>query len=130
MDSRKDEMFTIHCESKHRYCEECVARYITIAIDEGNIPVCPGKGCDHILTENEVQQVLGTFSKVSEKYSRLLLREGLMHIDNCVGCPTPGCDNWLVLPENANTVKTQCYCELCDTAFCSLCKELYHYRGM
>ena len=97
-------------------------------MNEGNIPLCPGKDCDHIITEKEVLEFAGPNSILVEKYSQLLLRSGLMTIEGCIACPARGCNNWIVLPDDAATNKVKCECE-CGNAFCSLCRELYHYRG-
>ena len=61
------------------------------------------------------------------KFSRTLLKAGLASLENLVGCPSPGCENWLVLPDTDSRIK--CSCELCKKDFCSLCKELYHYQS-
>jgi hypothetical protein len=120
-------VYTMSCDEAHRFCFECLEKYLATSINEGTIPTCAWSGCDHVFTELEVQQIFPESSPVPNKYSRLLLREGLMGLDNCVGCPTPGCDNWLVLPDQ--TTKVRCECEMCDKSFCSLCKKLYHYRS-
>ena len=120
------DMLKLHCPERHSFCFECMEGSIRVAVGEGIIPKCPWEGCDHNVTEREVLCVFGE-SEMQAKFSRLLLRVGLATLENCVGCPTPGCENWLVLPDTEE--KVRCACEACGEAFCSLCKELYHYQG-
>jgi len=124
------EMFTLDCPSAHRFCYDCISRMVKYAInDEGVTPTCPyqenGKPCGHQLSEREVSQVCG-FGELWEKYKKQLLRAGLMSMSGCVGCPTPGCENWLVVePEPGQRIR--CECQACNTSFCSTCREIYHY---
>eukprot|EP01126_Amoeba_proteus_P001852 TRINITY_DN10579_c0_g1_i1.p1 TRINITY_DN10579_c0_g1~~TRINITY_DN10579_c0_g1_i1.p1 ORF type:complete len:272 (-),score=67.33 TRINITY_DN10579_c0_g1_i1:184-942(-) len=43
-----------------------------------------------------------------------------------VGCPTPGCENFIEM--DCLTVPLHCVCSACSAEFCSLCKRDYHYR--
>ena len=83
-------MFTLGCEEKHEYCFDCLRDHLNVNLGEGNIPMCPTPKCGHVFTEREVLFICGRDSPLPNKFSRILLREGLMSIENCVGCPTPG----------------------------------------
>ena len=127
------EMFTLDCiPESHRFCFECIKRLVTIAIDqEGTAPRCPhkdsqGKSCNHQLSEKEVAQICG-FGTIWDKYKRQMLRTGLMSMSGCVGCPTIGCENWLIIEAEPGE-RIRCYCSACNNAFCSACRELYHFN--
>ena len=125
MDYPDTELYIVACDNSHKFCYECLQGSIRASLGDGEIPMCPWGGCDHVMTEREVIHIFGE-SDEKAKFSRIMLKAGLASIENLVGCPTPGCENWLVLPDTESKVK--CPCELCEKAFCSLCKELYHYQ--
>ena len=83
--------------------------------------------CQYVLNEREVNQICGN-GEVWEKYKKLILRLGLLNIKGCMGCPTPGCENWLVVDSDNNT-RVNCYCDSCHSSFCSICREIYHYKS-
>jgi len=123
------EMYTVDCASAHSFCIDCVRRMVEIAVKEGSRPSCPADAeegkCGYLLTEREVAQVCGK-GEVWERFKQLLLRIGLQSMHGCVGCPTPGCGNWLVV-EAAEGERVRCPCEACGSSFCSLCRGPYHY---
>ena len=128
------DMFTLDCPSTHRFCYECIQRMVEISINEGAIPYCPHyemvggvkKSCGYMISEREVLQISGKSSDVFEKYKKILLRIGLMSMKGCMGCPTPGCENWLVVDDDG--VRVHCFCDACEKSFCSMCREEYHYH--
>ena len=121
------DIYKVHCGEQHSFCYDCMGGSIRVALGDGKLPQCPWDGCEHNITEREVLQIFGE-GEIQSKLSRLLLRAGLASLDNCVGCPTAGCENWLILPDTETKVK--CACDGCGHSFCSLCRELYHYQGM
>ena len=127
MDCCPSEMYTVNCDSKHSFCYDCLQGSIKVSLDEGSVALCPWGGCDHVITEREIVHIFGE-GDILRKFSRLLLKVGLAELENCIGCPTPGCENWLVLPDTESKVK--CHCEGCSIDFCSICKEIYHYQSM
>jgi len=125
-----DQMYTVDCPSSHRFCFECIGRYVEMGIRENTRLMCQAEGCDHELTELEVEQIShGPGSPVTkemvEKYKNQMLMRAVQSIPGIVGCPTPGCGNWII-PADI-TRKERCYCSACHASFCSLCKAPYHY---
>jgi len=126
-----DEIYTVDCIHSHKFCFECIGRYVEIGIRENTPLVCPAEGCDHILTEDEVEQIShGPRSPVTEsmvkKYQDQLLMRAVQNISGSIGCPTPGCGNWMVLSDPKR--RERCMCSACGACFCSLCKAPYHYE--
>lgn len=124
------EMYTVDCAGAHRFCFDCIGRMVDISVKDGARPTCPhedeeGNRCGYALSEREVQQVCGK-GDVWERYKRLLLRIGLQSMQGCVGCPTPGCGNWLVV-EAEGQERVRCPCAACGRTFCSRCRGPYHY---
>jgi hypothetical protein len=116
-----EEMYTLDCAASHRFCYDCVRQGVEIAVREKKPPYCMQSGCPHALTESEISEIFGKTSDVLKRFKDTLLQSALQGMGNCIGCPTPNCTNWLVLPEDTTT-KVRCYCEGCDSTFCSLCK--------
>jgi len=130
MEFKVDQMYTVDCPSSHRFCFECIGRYVEMGIRENTPLVCQAEGCDHELTELEVEQIShGPGSPVTkemvEKYKNQMLMRAVQSIPGIVGCPTPGCGNWII-PADI-TRKERCHCSACHASFCSLCKAPYHY---
>ena len=130
MEFKVDQMYTIDCPSSHRFCYPCIGRYVEMSIRDNTPAVCQGEGCDHVLSELEVEQIShGPDSPVTremvEKYKTQLLMRTLKNIPGIIACPTPGCGNWMI----PSDIKRQerCNCPSCHACFCSLCKAPYHY---
>jgi len=125
-----DQMYTVDCPSSHRFCFECIGRYVEMGIRENSRLTCQAAGCTHELTEDEVEQIShGPGSPVTkemvEKYKQQTLLRCVKSIPGIIGCPTPGCGNWII-PSDI-TRKERCQCSACGACFCSLCKGPYHY---
>jgi len=128
-----DEMYTVDCPSSHRFCFDCIQRMVEMNIRENTPVKCPGEGCDHTLGEDEVRQIslaAGAKSIITkemlDKYSQQILLRCVKSIPGIIGCPTPGCGNWII-PSDI-TRKERCVCSSCGASFCSLCKGPYHYH--
>jgi hypothetical protein len=137
------QMYTVNCPSAHRFCFDCIARYVEMCIKDNLPAVCPAprNTCQHVLGEDELYQVAGagsgggggattttttiTREKVA-KYSEQMLLRCIKSIPGIIGCPTSGCGNW-VIPADTRR-KERCQCQACNATFCSLCKKTYHYH--
>jgi len=60
-----------------------------------------------------------------ETYGEVLLQKELAKLP-VVGCPTPGCKNYIEM-HNPN-IPVHCECS-CGASFCSMCKHEYHFRS-
>lgn len=127
-------MYTVDCPSAHRYCFDCISRFITMKVNENAELVCPAaqNTCKHILGEGELKQIAkndpegGVTPEIIKKYEDQQLLRGIQSIPGVIGCPTPQCPNWVV--PNDTRAKERCVCGACKFNFCSLCKKLYHYH--
>lgn len=128
------QMYTVDCPSAHRFCFDCIARYLEMCIKDNLAAVCPApkNTCQHVLGENELFQVASsatgsslTREKVA-KYNEQMLMRAIKSIPGIIGCPTAGCGNW-VIPSDTRK-KERCHCQACNAVFCSLCKKLYHFH--
>uniref|UniRef100_A0A6B2L4W0 RBR-type E3 ubiquitin transferase n=1 Tax=Arcella intermedia TaxID=1963864 RepID=A0A6B2L4W0_9EUKA len=119
------EMFTMDCPASHRFCFECIQGYIRTHLSNGSVCECPDQKCTYEISHGEVKQVFGENSKEYEDYSEALLKRELAKLP-VVGCPTPGCKNFIEM--DRVRVPMHCVCSGCNAEFCSMCKKDYHYR--
>jgi hypothetical protein len=118
------EMFTLDCPNTHRFCRDCMQSQLEVDLKEKRISSCSAPGCSHQITETEVKQLFGADSKEAADYGEILLKKELAKL-HVVGCPTPGCKNFI---EVANPqIPMNCTCA-CGASFCSMCRKQYHYR--
>jgi len=127
---RVDEMYTVDCPSSHRFCFPCIGRYAEMCIRENTPVKCQGEGCEHVLGEEELEQIShgkdsGVTKEMVEKYKQQVLLRCVQAIPGIIACPTPGCANYII-PSDI-TRKEKCTCSACGATFCSLCKGPYHY---
>jgi len=130
MEYRVDQMYTVDCNSSHRFCFPCIGRYVAMGITENTPLKCLGKDCGHVLTDTEVEEISrdpesSVTREMVEKYRNQLVMRAVRDISGVVSCPNPNCGDWMVLEEP--TRKMRCTCRECKTCFCSLCKRIYHY---
>jgi len=116
-------MFTLDCPSSHRFCRECMQAQLENDLKEKRPSFCSAPGCKHQITEAEVQQLFGKNSKEMIDYDEVLLKKELAKLP-VVGCPTPGCKNFVEITDP--NVPTKCTCT-CGASFCSMCRKNYHY---
>eukprot|EP00727_Mastigamoeba_balamuthi_P010373 m51a1_g5959 hypothetical protein (437) ;mRNA; f:159750-161856 len=126
-------MYTVDCPASHRFCFDCLSRFAKLCIKEGVPVLCPAPdgSCEHVLADDEVLQIAAARADVLtqadiEKYQEQTLLRGIQSIPGIIGCPTPGCKNWVVPSDSSK--KERCVCEACGNEFCSLCKRTYHYN--
>lgn len=127
------EMYTLNCPLSHRFCFDCIRRMIELNLKEGGVPVCPiirPKPCGHHLSEIEIHQLFNADDckrpDLVAKYNENQLKIGLSSLSGLVGCPSPDCNNFVVVDSpSGNRVKI--HCDQCHFEFCSKCKSRYHY---
>lgn len=140
-----EEMLTLSCE--HRFCTECVSRQVQVQLEESALPCCLDLECKRLLTIHEIRGALaflpenadggreaassssaaasssapagGSLSaRLLRMAETLLLRSSLADLA-AIGCPQPGCDNF-VIPASRNQ-KERGVCPGCSTEFCCKC---------
>merc|ERR1712087_73260 len=80
-------------------CWSCMTSWIRVRLDDANPRVrCPFAGCSHPLDLQRLQDVLHSCPALQLQWEKLMLEEGLGGISNLFRCPTPGCENAVVLP--------------------------------
>jgi len=117
-------MFTLDCPSAHRFCRDCMQMQLENDLREKRPSFCSAPGCKHQITDMEVQQLFGRNSKELNDYDEVLLKKELAKLP-VVGCPKPGCKNFVEIA-NPN-IPIKCTCD-CGATFCSMCRKNYHYR--
>lgn len=127
------EMYTIGCPGLHKLCYTCFADAIKHAVSQGDVVRCPYQGCNYVLSQQEIEgfgeNEGGYISReIVDRYCQQNLNRALKSIKGGVGCPTPGCENFVELSEEALTRKTCCHCAGCGVDFCSHCRKIYHYH--
>lgn len=134
MDTYKvTEMYTIGCPGSHRLCFDCFGETIKHAVSQGDVVRCPYQGCGYVLSQQEIEgfgeNEGGYISpEVVERYRKQNLNRALKSISGAIGCPTPGCGNYVILSKEDLARKTRCDCEGCKRSFCSHCRKTYHYH--
>ncbi|KAL7717935.1 RBR-type E3 ubiquitin transferase [Entamoeba marina] len=122
------ELYIFDCD--HRFCIECAYEHISNQIFNGVTEIlCPYSGCDHVISFEEVYQIIKNHEpvdvKLLEKYERFLVNDYLKKEPNCRYCPRCG----TAVLGDPNVPQIHCPNENCmkdDYQFCFNCKETWH----
>src|SRR5690606_1888951 len=79
--------------------------------------------CQYMITPIEIEHIFGR-GDIYDKFHDITLRQALQRMEGSIGCPTPACNNWVVVDPHS---KVKCVCSGCHFEFCSMCREAYHY---
>jgi len=130
---KMEEMYTVDCDSSHRFCFGCIGRCVSVAIKDGGRVFCPGEGCNYELSYDEIMQLsripkCGLKKEEINKYDNQSLMRCVQSIPGIIGCPTEGCANWII--PSTIMEKERCNCDACGACFCSLCRRQFHYDSL
>lgn len=150
--------YTVACRCSHAFSTETLYGCIKTALIDDLIPACPlanhpepAQRCNHLLAQEEVEQVLnrhappsqlpsedrrlwrfrrgrlvdGGLGWVSEKVTEAFLRKGKIAA-GCIECPNGSCSCWV--EPTRPLEKQRVDCPKCLMTFCTLCKRPYHFR--
>lgn len=126
------QIFTMKCAERHKFCLDCLGQYIQMKLGEGAPIKCPMFECAYIMSERDVKDLSDLCSEhvvrkdQVHKYSQQILDHTVKSIPGIVGCPTPGCTNW-VIPFDTKKCEL-CHCPGCKHDFCTLCKKPFHFH--
>lgn len=98
-------------------------RHVEISLKDAKPPTCPDPECQYAISAQEIEQIFGK-GPIYDKFNEIVLRQAVQTMDGSIGCPTPGCSNWIVADTRS---KVRCACPGCKFVFCSVCRERYHY---
>jgi len=109
---------------KHAFCTDCIHEYIKIDLKEGKVLKCPlFSECSYEFNSHEVQALCE--KNDSEMYNNQMLARVLTSMQNVIGCPAPGCKNYVEVVDKTKKLLVPCECGM---KFCSICKRDYHYE--
>eukprot|EP00029_Vermamoeba_vermiformis_P003794 TRINITY_DN14326_c0_g1_i1.p1 TRINITY_DN14326_c0_g1~~TRINITY_DN14326_c0_g1_i1.p1 ORF type:complete len:390 (-),score=25.57 TRINITY_DN14326_c0_g1_i1:99-1268(-) len=119
------EMYTISCDSSHRFCYECVTSHVDTKLKEKSFINCPAPGCAYQMVPLDLTQIKRSKDDV-ESYESLLNRS-IIEKSNAVACPGKDC-TFYIYPSDESICEA-CPCPRCKIDFCSKCKREYHWRS-
>lgn len=127
------DMYTIGCPEMHKICFDCFGEAIKHAVTQGDVVKCPYLGCNYVLSQVEIEgfgdNEGGYVSKeIISRYCEQNLGRTLKSISGAIGCPTPGCANYVIVAKEDLSKKICCNCDGCGNSFCSHCRKIYHYH--
>jgi IBR domain, a half RING-finger domain/Zinc finger, C3HC4 type (RING finger) len=108
----------------HAFCSACLAQYLEVKMKEPvmTFPVkCPQYECNNVISDDLAEKVLGIDSMTMwwDKHTEA-------GMSNKIYCPHPDCavplENDLI--EVGSTTIAEC--PVCNRAFCSVCKTMWH----
>ncbi|CAF2124438.1 unnamed protein product [Brassica napus] len=112
----------------HRFCSECVKRYIEAKLLEGNRLTCPHDGC-HL--ELRYQSCVNLLTDELKKIWKQRIIEELIPVTERVYCPNPRCSALMSVKELSIIKSTEesgvrKLCVKCREPFCINCKVTWH----
>lgn len=127
------EMYTIGCPEMHKICFSCFGDAIKHAVSQGDVVKCPYQGCNYVVSQEEIEwfgENEGGYidRDTVGRYCKQNLDRAVKKISGVIGCPTPGCSNYVILSNEDLSRKVRCYCDGCGSNFCSHCRKIYHYH--
>jgi len=108
----------------HAFCSACLAQYLEVKMKEPvmTFPVkCPQYDCNNVIPDNLAEKVLDVESMTVwwDKHTEA-------GMNNKIYCPHPDC----AVPLENDLIEVACNtmaeCPVCNRAFCSDCKTMWH----
>ncbi|KAG8964410.1 hypothetical protein FRC03_001811 [Tulasnella sp. 419] len=118
------------CQTRHKYCLECIKQYITTELDrgrEGNV-VFPIRCPECSWGEWEIPDDTAVKVLEAEHYERWHFQK-LFEKTNKYYCPNPHCSTLLDPTDEGETRTKKAQCPLCRKRLCIPCRSLDH-EGM
>ena len=127
-----DQIYFFDCG--HRYCQNCCYDHIVSHITRADVHMkCCGDGCEHIITYDEVYQIVriredrdvNADNALTEKYERFLVKKYLDNQSNSRSCPKCG----IQVLGDPNRPEIHCQSEKClkeNYRFCFNCNCQWH----
>ncbi|CAH8337657.1 unnamed protein product [Eruca vesicaria subsp. sativa] len=112
----------------HRFCSECVKRYIETRLLEGNRLTCPPNGC-HL--ELRYLSCVNFLTRELKQIWQQRIIEDLIPVTERVYCPNPRCSALMSVKELSIIKSTEesgvrRLCVKCREPFCFNCKAPWH----
>ncbi|KAG6977295.1 hypothetical protein JG688_00000490 [Phytophthora aleatoria] len=108
---------------RHRFCAECVRRYIQMKIKERQVDedelVCPVVECKQSIKEEDMKRIIG--KDETAQYRAVLKRKRDEKNPSARWCPRPGCDELIICESTDNFT-----CPKCETVGCFRCRGYAH----
>lgn len=116
----KDEWHHPACQ-EHIFCRECVVQYLSIKIVESQVLElkCPGEGCPHQISEDQVQAFV---PELYQKYLKFKHRAELSKDPFIRWCSQLDCDGVM----KGSNEKLQMVCPTCKREQCFNCGNEWH----
>eukprot|EP01083_Nonionella_stella_P090081 251674_1 len=96
------------------FCKQCVGSFVRVQITEGAVThiKCPGIGCNRVMKEKEILDVIGGEENLLTKFQRF---KNNRNLESHPGrwCPTPDCQTYVV----AKSKVQKWTCILCGNQF-------------
>ena len=108
----------------HRFCNDCIAKYLTELILDGKVLKihCPGNNCDNELTEAEIKDFLKSSDlEITKKYDKFKRNLEISMDPKHRWCIKPGCEYFV--EGDAKNPKTLCKC---GQLMCFNCMNPWH----
>ncbi|CAL9247554.1 unnamed protein product, partial [Arabidopsis halleri] len=124
-DINENQMFCVN-KCRHRFCSECMKRYIEMRLLEGSVMRCPHYRCKSKLTFERCENLLTP--KVKEMWQQRI-KEDLIPVTKRIYCPNPRCsalmsETDLSISPKEDEVRRCCF--KCAQIFCINCKVSWH----
>mmetsp|Transcript_31070 Transcript_31070/g.87078 ORF Transcript_31070/g.87078 Transcript_31070/m.87078 type:complete len:517 (+) Transcript_31070:69-1619(+) len=122
-DYERSDTYLLQCA--HRYCRDCLVRYLTGLITTADVEniLCPDPDCGQPVQYGDMKAVLS--AEVLEKYDRFAVLACLKHDSTARWCPNPQCEN-VSVGEPPNPQEPKIVCDSCGESFCYNCKDTWH----
>ncbi|CAE7197438.1 hsdl2 [Symbiodinium natans] len=113
-------VIAVRCSRAHRFCRLCLAQHASTR----RLPRCPGGGCDHELSDEELVEICGEGSEAVSSFRDELLLRAIFVLGDVVHCPNPCCASIISVEPGSGRQRVAC----CDwPAWCTTCRQPYHY---
>ncbi|CAA7046389.1 unnamed protein product [Microthlaspi erraticum] len=124
-DINADQMFSVD-KCRHRFCSECVKRYIEVRLLERSVLRCPHHRCKSKLSFGRCDHLLT--AKLREMLEKRI-KEDSIAVTERIYCPNPRCSALMSETEMLKSTKKsgvrRC-CVQCIEPFCIHCKVPWH----
>ncbi|XAR59592.1 hypothetical protein NMG60_11015480, partial [Bertholletia excelsa] len=107
----------------HRFCIDCVAKYIQVRVEEDRVAdvKCPELNCEKVLDPFTCKSMV--VCNVFEKWCDLLCEKATLGFERCY-CPNLNCSALIVSECGGNVKRSKC--PNCKKLFCFTCKLPWH----
>lgn len=105
-------------ECLHRFCDECLAHYLRVGLEEARVVDCPHQGCTELFCKEDLEELLT--EDEFRRLQQLIFLTEVRQKPNARWCPRHDCETVCLINPSLPVVQSL-KCATCQFSFCASC---------